>query len=236
MESSNEKSKKILDEFNGIEGLNDVVNGFIGLSDSEVYNDVYEVSAKGHEEGLTIDKYGKNLLEIPQVKHAASVLKNPPIYLPPLTDVITAITFISTEHVIIWVYYTYTQQDLSHKDVLKVHTIILERLISSLNNFNTVKNYKTHDEEFYKKLKEIKWDKTGKKLFKEMSDLRFKTQLEIFRSDFTSFGTAEGFALTFLAACNAVNQGRNKILPEDVVVAYRSYLKLLNTDITKLEV
>lgn len=49
------------------------------------------------------------------------------------------------------------------------------------------------------------------------------------------FRSGENFALTFLASCNVVNQDRDKILAENVVVAYKTYLKLLNTDISKLE-
>ena len=236
MEFSNAKSKKtkeILNKFNGIEGLNEVVNGVIGLSDSEIYKKVYETT-KTKEGKLGGNETVEDLLEFPQVKYATKVLKDPPLYVASLTGVIISSHFIGTVSMIDFITYAYKQEDLSPNDLNKNHSI-LERLMSSLNNFNTVNEYKAPDEEFYKKLKQIKWDKTGKKLFKGMSDLKFEISFEIFRSGFSSFGTGEDFALTFLAACNAVNQSRNKILPEDMVIAYKTYLKLLDTDISKLE-
>ena len=233
--AKSKKSKEILNKFNGIEGLNEVVNCVIGLSDSEIYKKVYETT-KTKEGKLGGNETVEDLLELPQVKYATKVLKDPPLYVAFLTGVIISSHFIGTVSMIDFITYAYKQEDLSQNDLSKNHSI-LERLMSLLNNFNTVNEYKVPDEEFYKKLKQIKWDKAGKKLFKGMSDLKFEVSFEMFGTSFsTPFGTGEDFALTFLAACNAVNQGRNKILPEDVVIAYRTYLKLLNTDISKLEV
>jgi hypothetical protein len=103
-----------------------------------------------------------------------------------------------------------------------------------LDDFDKPIKIQPPDEEFYKKLRKIKWDKQGKKLFNNINRLR--GDIGDVRGMSTDFGTTEYFALGFLAACNAVNQNRSKMLPEDVVVAYRTYLKLLNTDITKLDV
>lgn len=231
-----EKTKeKLLKKFEEVEGLKEITEKIINLLDSEIYKKVYDASMKGHEGGLTTEEYAEDLLKMPQVRMASNILKNPPLYVASLTGVIISIHFISMMHVIMWIFYTFLQKDLNHEDVLKAHTIILERLMSSLDNFNNVKEYQAPDEEFYKKLKKIKWDKQAKKLFKRISDLKFEISFEMFGSSFsTSFGTGEDFALTFLAACNAVNNNRNKILEEDVIKAYKTYLKLLSTDITKL--
>jgi hypothetical protein len=51
----------------------------------------------------------------------------------------------------------------------------------------------------------------------------------------STFYTGKNFALTFLAACNAAHHNRNRILKNDVIMAYKTYLKLLNTDISKLK-
>lgn len=127
------------------------------------------------------------------------------------------------------------KKKLNHKNTVKEHDI-MERLISLLNDFNKPGEFQTPDKEFYQNLRKIKWDKQGKKLFSELGSIRIAIRVDKWGTGTDVFGSGENFALTFLAACNAVNQGRNKILLEDVVMAYKAYLKLLNTDITKLEV
>ena len=82
----------------------------------------------------------------------------------------------------------------------------------------------------------MKWDKTGKKLYSELDGIRGGVQVDRWATETHTFGSGENFALTFLAACNAVHQDRDRILKEDMIKAYKTYLKLLNTDISKLDV
>ena len=224
-------AEKILKEFPNVEGLKDVLDSVQALMDSEIYDKVYETSK--NKEGKLRDETVEDLLELPQVNYATKVLKDPPLYVASLTGVIISSHFIATVSMIDFITYAYKQEDLSQKDLNKNHSI-LERLMSSLNNFNTVKEYKVPDEKFYKKLKQIKWDKQGKKLFNKINGIRRDITIVKWVSDASTFGTGENFALTFLAACNSVNQSRNKILTEDVIIAYKAYFKLLNTDISKL--
>jgi len=233
--TADQLAEKTLNEFNGSEGLNEVINGVLSLNDSKVYERFYKASMEGHENGISVKETGKDLLVFPQVKLATEALKDPPLYLPPLNDVIISIHFISMMHVIIWRYYTCTNKNLSHDDILKAHTILLERLMSLLDDFDKPKEFQPPDKEFYQKLRKIKWNKTGKKLFWKLSNIRADIQYNKWGST-DVFRSGENFALTFLAACNAVHQDRDKLLKEDVIMAYRTYLKLLDTDITKLEV
>ncbi len=105
----------------------------------------------------------------------------------------------------------------------------------TLGNFDKPISFQSPDEEFYKKLKKIKWDKQAKKLFGKIRNIRYHIKDVRWGGKSSTFDTTEYFAIIFLATCNAVNQGRNKILPEDVVVAHKTYFNLLNTDISKLE-
>lgn len=234
--TADELAEKTLNEFNNVEGLNEVIEGLLSFKDSEVYERFYKASVEGHEKGISVKETEKDLLVFQQVKLAVEVLKDPSLYLPPLNDVIISTHFISMMHIIIWRYYTCTNRNLSHKDLSKAHTIILERIMSLLDNFDRHREFEKPDKEFYQKLRKIKWDKTGKKLSGELGSIRIAIRVNKWGTGTDVFGSGENFALTFLAACNAVNHGRNKILPEDVVMAYNTYLKLLNTDITKLEV
>ncbi|MGB9979520.1 hypothetical protein [Methanobacterium sp.] len=106
--------------------------------------------------------------------------------------------------------------------------------MSLLDDFDKPINFQPPDEEFYKKLKKIKWDKTAKKLFVKIRKIRRHIAVVRWGTKSSTFGSGEYFALIFFAACNAVNPGRDKILPEDIVISYKTYLKLLNTDISKL--
>ncbi|MEN6292421.1 MAG: hypothetical protein ABFD07_10475, partial [Methanobacterium sp.] len=107
---------------------------------------------------------------------------------------------------------------------------------SLLCDFDKPGEFQPPDEEFYQRLKKIKWDKTGKKLFSKLDRIRGGVQVDRWGTETHTFGSGENFALTFLAACNTVHQDRDRMLKEDVVMAYKTYLKLLNTDISKLEV
>ncbi len=228
-------AEETIKKFNDVEDLKEVIDDILSLKDSKVYESFYKASMEGHEKGISVKETKKDLLEFPQVKLAAEVLKDPTLYLPPLTDVIISIHFISMMHVIIWRYYTCTNKKLSHNDLTKAHTLILQQIMTLLDNFDKPGEFQPPDKEFYQKLKKIKWNKQGKKLFKKLSDLKFKISVATFDSNST-FRTGENFALTFLAACNAVHHNRDKMLKEDVIMAYKTYLKLLNTDISKLDV
>jgi hypothetical protein len=225
---------KILKEFSSVNGLEGIVEKVIGLLGSERYGLVYGASVRGCEVGLSVDFGGEELLEMPQVKIAAGILKNPPLYVESLTGVIVAIHFISTMHIIIWIYYTYLQRNLKYEEVLKAHTTIIERLMCCLDGFDVVDSYDVPDESFYYKLRSVKWDKRAKKLFKRLSTLKAEVSFEKFGSGASSFRTGEDFALTFLAACNCVNHERDKINLDDVIMAYKTYLKLIDTDISSL--
>ena len=242
--TADQLAEKTLNEFNDLEGLKEVIEGILSLKDSEIYEMFYKASVEGHEKGISVNETKEDLLEFPQVKLAAEVLKDPPLYLspltdvlhlPPLNDVIISTHFFAVMHVIIWRYYTCINRNLSHNDLSKAHTIILERIMILLNDFDKPGEFEKPDKEFYQKLRKIKWDKTGKKLYNELSDILTAIQVDRWGTDSSTFGTGENFALTFLAACNAVHPNRNKILKEDIIKAYKTYLKLLNTDITKLE-
>ena len=234
--TADQLAEKTLNEFKDIKGLDEVIDGILSLKDSKVYEKFYNASMEGHEKGISVKENENDLLEFPQVKLAAEVLKDPPLYLPPLNDVIISIHFISTMHVIIWRYYTCTNRKLSHNDISRAHTIILERLMSLLDNFNKPGDFEKPDKEFYEKLRKVKWDKTGKKLFWKLGSILTAIQVDRWGTETHTFGSGENFALTFLAACNAVHHDRDRILKEDMIMAYKTYLKLLNTDITKLEV
>lgn len=231
-EKNRKNAEKILKSFPNVEGLKGVLDDVLSLMDSEIYEKVYEASEKNPEEMTSYIDTMDDLLKLRQVKLASEILKDPPLYVASLTGVIVFSHFKALFGLIGGIHYAHAQKKLNRNSTAKEHTI-LERLMSLLDNFDKPINYQLPNEEFYQKLRTIKWDKQAKKLHKKIYDILYHLN-DVRWGGSSTFSNGENFALTFLAACNAVNQGRNKILPEDVVVAHRTYLKLLNTDISKL--
>ncbi len=232
--TADQLAEKTSNEFKGVKGLNEVIDGILSLNDSKVYERVYEASKKDPEEMTSYIDTIDDLLKLRQVKIASEVLKKPPLYIASLTGVIVATHFQALFAFIGGIHYAYAQKKLSHNSTIKEHAI-LERLISSLDDFDKLKEFEKPNKEFYQRVRRIKWDKTGKKLFWKLSNIRADIQYNKWGST-DVFRSGENFALTFLAACNAVHHNRERMLKEDVIMAYKTYLKLLDTDITKLEI
>lgn len=233
-ERNKKNAEKILKDFSDVEGLNEVLDDVLALMDSEVYDKSYEASNLGENIGNFSPPSKEYLLEhYRQDRYASNVLKNPPLNL--FTDNIIFPHYLATWGTIEGINYVYKKHKLSLKD-LNLQQTVLERLMSLLDDFDKSINFQPPDEEFYKKLKDIKWDKTAKKLFGKIDRIRGDIANVRWGTKSSTFGNGENFTLIFLAACNAVNQSRDKIVSEEVVLAYKTYLKLLNTDISKLEV
>ena len=232
--TADQLAEQTLSEFNNVKDLNEVMDGILSLKDSEIYERAYKTSKMDPKETSSYIDTVDDLLKLRQVKLATEVLKDPSLYLPPLTDVIISTHFNATFSLINGIDYAYAQKKLNHKNTVKEH-VLLERLMSLLNDFSKPGSFEKPDKEFYQKLRKIKWDRTGKKLFWKLSNILTDIQYNKWGST-DVFRSGENFALTFLAACNVVHHNRDRILKEDMVIAYKTYLKLLNTDISKLDV
>ncbi|MEN4006159.1 MAG: hypothetical protein PQ964_02170 [Methanobacteriaceae archaeon] len=230
-ERNRKNAEKILRRSPDEEGLKEVLDDVQSLMDSEIYEKVYEASNL-EEAAKVLQENGdfsllsaEYLLEhYRQNRYAASVLKDPPVYSPSLfTDTIISTHFISITGIIGLINYAYKQSKISLRDVDKERSI-LEHVMCLLDDFDKPIKIQPPDEEFYKKLRKIKWDKQGKKLFLKIRDIFYDIKDVRWGGKSSDYDTTEYFAVMFLAACNAVNHTRDKILPEDVVVAYRTYL------------
>lgn len=220
--------------FHDVEGLIEVLEDVQSLMDSEIYEKIYATSNLGEEIGNFAPPSTEYLLNrYRQDKYSSNILKNPTLNL--FTDNIIFSHYIATSGMIGFVNYAYKKHKLSLNDLNKQHTI-LERLMSLLNDFDKLEDYQAPDEEFCGKLKDIKWDKQGKKLYGKIRNILYHLNEVRLGGKSSTFSNGEHFTLIFLAACSAVNQDRGKILPEDVIVAHRTFLKLLDTDINKMGV
>ncbi|MDI6723039.1 MAG: hypothetical protein QMD61_00175 [Methanobacterium sp.] len=230
-EKNRKSAEKILKNFPNVKGLKEVLDDVQSLMDSNIYEKVYEASNLEEEIGDFSPPSIEYLLNhYRQDRYSSKVLKNPSLNL--FTDNIIFSHYLATTGTIGFVNYVYKKRKLSLNDLDKQHAV-LERLMSLLDDFDKPQNFQPPTEEFYEKLKNIGWDKKGKKLHKKMYDILYHLNDVRFGGSGT-FSNGENFTLTFLAACNAVNQNRDNISPEDVVMAYKTFSKLINTDITKL--
>lgn len=130
-------------------------------------------------------------------------------------------------------YFTKTGELLSFKDVLNIYFSGLdERLLLNLDKFNEgeISDIST---DFFKKLGKI--DSTNKKV----NDFFYKSRMMIRTAETAAyghcgfFGKTESKFLNLLAACSAVKHNRNQITIEDYLTAYKTYYKLLKTDVTQ---
>ena len=224
-------TKDILNEFKNIDGLKEVIERIKDINNSEIHEMFYKASKNKDRWGLELDSKADELL---QVKYANKILKTPIIYKPPKTDVIIRRNFYSAFLLINWIYWIHNPKtnDTGYDEQIK----ILESLMISLDDFDKIESFKEPNEEFYKKLKNTTWDNNGKNLCEELNNTHGHIVFEkLGIRKGRSIYLTEEYTITFFAACNAVNQGRDKILPEDIVKAYKTYFKLLNTDISILD-
>jgi len=108
-----------------------------------------------------------------------------------------------------------------------------ERLIHGLDRFDEITNWPQPKAEFFQKLNEVTWEKGPLQLAEKL--VRLKKRLEYNMFGFIKYerlAILETEFIELMAGCSAVNNGRN-INKKDIIVAFKTYLKLLNTDITK---
>ncbi|KAF5067442.1 hypothetical protein DSECCO2_253100 [anaerobic digester metagenome] len=226
------RADRILKDFSDVEGLGEVLSGVLGLMDSEVYNRVYLASDLGEEISNFAPPSREYLFEhYKQDQYACTILRKPVLNL--FTDNVILQHYLATSGTIGFVHHAYKGFKLSLKDLDKEY-VVFERLMVLLDDFDSSVGFHPPDEDFYRKLKNIKWDKNAKKLYGGILRIIRDITLVKWGTNSSTFGSGENFTLTFLAACNAVVHGRNKILPEDVSISHKTHLKLLNTDINNL--
>ena len=237
--SSAEKlSKKILKEFKGLNGLEEVVNEIMGLGDSEIYWKYFQATKMGgeiNEQGFELTKDEKQNIRL--INLAYDNLSNPALNIPPITDLIEFLAFYVMYRIFEDIYHVYKGSKMNHEDKIKIlYGKLDERIVFALDKFDEVSNTPEPTAEFFLKLKKVNWkDKKTKKLYGRLHELNSNNFIEKRKPGFISkFTATENAFILFLAGCSAVNDGRDKIEQSDVICAYKTYFKLLNTDITKL--
>ena len=110
-----------------------------------------------------------------------------------------------------------------------------ERVTFSLERFDEVEAVSEPTAEFFQKFKKLKWNRNAKEsIFKKINNAMYYTGELTKNSPYWGFPADEKAFNILLSGCSAVNGGRDEIGEKDVIRAYKTYFKLMKTDITKL--
>jgi hypothetical protein len=131
-------------------------------------------------------------------------------------------------------YYMTVQRELDREDLRIIYSSGLDKsLIKGLNEFDNGLEYPETTLEFFQKLKMVKWENDDTK--------KFANNLRLLKNEFAypGFSFVKYFRLSaiedtfinFIGCCSAVNQERDYLSKKDIIIGYKTSLKLLNTAI-----
>jgi hypothetical protein len=223
-------AKGIIHDFGDVPGVEDAVDGYLALVESEIYKKTVFIGFI--DSGEDEDPY--NIDEFPLVRMAFNHLNSFPLRLPfiPLfdkKDFLVSYTFI-------WnIWRCQLGRELTPEEEKMVYNDLTNRIIFLLEDFDSNLETPAVDDEFFRRLGKIKkLDKGAKKLSDRFLDLRQAVKMNTFNRSPMTFGANEIAWTRFLAGCSAVHSGRNFISAEDIVMGNKVYIKLVNTDLDSL--
>jgi len=232
-EPTEKVAEKVLKEFSDIKGLKEAVEGILALENSKVYEMLANISkpvdsSVNLKQNLNItdldELAGKNLSKFP--------LRIPLTPLIGITDYFTVGFFVGSLYSIQIDHKLY-EDDLS----TAAHSRMIPRILLMLEDFDSNLETPRPTAEFFKKLGKVKWeDKKSKELLNDIGSFLFTLAFNKWggKKVHWDFPTTEKAFIRLLSGCSAVLEGRAKINTFDVIRANKTYLKLINTDISKL--
>lgn len=135
-------------------------------------------------------------------------------------------------------YYLNSGRPYNWDDMLNLAFSDLEkRLVFALDKFDEVDEVPEPNAEFFQKLKETRIiDEQTKDLEMKIKLILMHIEGEIFGMNFgdsdDDYWPTMSLFNQFLAACCAVKHNREEITNEDIIMAYKTFFKLIETDIT----
>ncbi|KZX10386.1 hypothetical protein [Methanobrevibacter curvatus] len=245
MELQHENFDKILKNFEYVDGLEEILNETLELYDSESFIDLTKnmenYMNQHNKDFLTSNLTPEDLKEKFLILQNASILKKSKIkllYVPSLWGD----TIVFEHFKALTSFYAVLMKMKANKDKISEEKkfLFIEKLIYLLLDFDKNSTFKHADKNFFHSLKKIKWDKNANKLFDKIYDMHSDVIIYILGGSFSKIflynQSGNYFALTFLVACNAVNHGRNRMIEDDVVIAFKTFYKLIHADIDQLSI
>ncbi|KZX16531.1 hypothetical protein MBCUT_07650 [Methanobrevibacter cuticularis] len=226
-----------LDKYPSVDGLEDVLDSVRCLLDSDYYRDLGKHNHKVSEfyrDNFPILMISDDIAEdIPQIGHSKRNLYDPNIFLLFLPRRFGKdITLIDYSQLIklVFLILSFRGDDCSHVSVFS----LANRVMVLLSDFDKDFAFDGPDNEFFSKLNNLKWDKGAKNLLKMIIEIFYRKDKILFSSFFEMFvgslvGPSEG-SLFLLSGCCALKGGREIMIFEDVICAFKTYLKLMSFD------
>lgn len=160
-------------------------------------------------------------------------------------SLVTSKQFIMVHLMIKYVYVIFSGRNTTWEDNLDIFFSGLdERIIFALDDFDRVElsDLPEPTHVYFQNLKKLKWkNKDSKMIYNKLTEFYFEIKRLVL--DYPDLNEQVGWITTYrvmedlyiqtLAGCSAVNDYRLEIMAEDVIRAYKTFLKLLKTDVTK---
>lgn len=223
----------LLDDFGGVVGLKRVLDGICGLVDSSFYGDL--VSFYGVPKDSRVDSGD---FDVPSelVRLASRNMSKFPFALP-FTPLITGKLVLLVPSFVYDLCGARLGRSFSDEELKKIfYGDLPTRILLLLEDFDSSLETPEPTSEFFKKLGKVKWADIGcKNFFNRIHNFKSDVVYEKYRSEYNmDLSVNEKGFILLLSGCSAVLDSRDRITVDDVVLAYKMYFKLLNTDITRL--
>jgi len=125
---------------------------------------------------------------------------------------------------------------LEFNDLLNIYFSGLDKLITfNLDKFDMINHKKEPTIDFFQKLGKINRPDQEVINFQYKARQIIRMSLSLTYGGYGSFARIEEEFLAYLAGCSAVKHNRNQITIEDYITAYKTYYKLLKTDVTQYQ-
>jgi hypothetical protein len=240
-----EKLFNYLENFE-IDGLDGVLAEIKDVSESGLYKRLIktckmEKNVK-RDRIFTVDE----LLKVPLLKLADENLRHGGLLTTIFTgSLVTAKQILSIYSFIEFTYAIFAGRSTNWDDGLNIYFSGLdERIIFALDKFDEVelKDLPKPAQDYFLMLRRVKWkDKKAKKMYDKLTELMMETSKFVLDypdlnqrvGKLSKYWSTEDLFIRTIAGCSVVNDSRLEIEAEDVVRAYKTFFKLIKTDVTK---
>jgi len=215
--------------------LDDLMADLRFMIDSSYYDNLFKVYNNWEEPvPLLSDMSKKIAAKNSLLIFAHENLRNIPIKF--LSDLIDYDTFYFFFPFLEWVYSMYLGRQLKFEDVEKLlSSNLAEKIVFKLEDFDKVEEIQQATPEFFQKLRKLKWEnRKTKKVYRELDKIVSLFVFKDYSFAESSFNIRQARVILFLAGCNAVKEKRDRIITDDVFSSYKTFFKIIRTDISKI--
>ena len=236
-------SNNVLGDYPNVNGLKDIFESIWMVSESKGFKRLIKNIENLRGYFADADYYvlrvpDSFIREIPQIKYSRDVLFPSKFYyiIPRRFKGEIGIDDYASLIEVVFIIFAFNNDEISYHNIYDMS----HRIMVLLNDFDENIDFDEPDKEYFIKLKNLKWDKGAKKLFKILEKIFDQysgtSSDEVFDENpdegypllMGIFAASSWSTLIFLCGCSAVNHGRSTMVFEDVICAFKTYFKLLN--------